>query len=120
MTQTLPKAITEYIEASNSFDGDRLIAAFADDALVNDVRREFSRRDPIKRWADQEIIGDKVTMDVKEVKQHYGEVIVVAVMDGEYDKTNLPVGDLVLTHYFAVCDDKIVTLFIIANASSEN
>jgi len=31
MTQTLPKPITEYIEASNTFDGDRLIAPFADD-----------------------------------------------------------------------------------------
>jgi hypothetical protein len=40
-TQALPKPITEYIEASNTFDGDRLIAAFADDALVNDARREF-------------------------------------------------------------------------------
>ncbi len=120
MTQTLPKAVTEYIEASNSFDGDRLVAAFADDALVNDVRREFWGRNAIKRWSDKEIIGDKVTMDVKEVKEHYGDVIVVAVMDGEYDKTKLPPGDLVLTHYFTVCDDKIVTLLISANASSEN
>ena len=33
MTTTLPGAITEYVEASNAFDGDRLIAVFADDAL---------------------------------------------------------------------------------------
>jgi hypothetical protein len=37
MTQTLPKPIAEYIEATNTSDGDRLIAAFADDALVNDA-----------------------------------------------------------------------------------
>jgi hypothetical protein len=50
MTQTLPKPIAEYIEATNTFDSDRLIAAFADDALVNDARREFWGTDAIKRW----------------------------------------------------------------------
>ena len=83
MTQTLPKPITEYIEAANTYDGDRLIAAFADDALVNDARREFWGTDAIKRWSDQEVIGDKVTMDVKNVKEHYGDFVVDALVEGE-------------------------------------
>lgn len=118
MTRTLPKPIAEYIEASNTFDGDRLIAAFADDAMVNDARREFWGTKAIKRWADKEIIGDKVTMDVKEVKEHYGDFIIAAVMDGEYDKTKLP-AVLLLTHYFTVRDDKIVSLIIILNTPVE-
>jgi hypothetical protein len=118
MTQTLPLSlptpITEYVEASNAFDGDRLIAAFADDALVNDARREFWGVEAIKVWADQEIIGDKVTMDVKDVREHYGDFIVNAVVDGNFDKSKLP-EMIVLTHYFTVRDDKIVSLIIILN-----
>jgi hypothetical protein len=114
MGVTLPTPVTEYIEASNTFDGERLIAAFAADALVNDARREFWGVDAIRRWSDRELIGDKVTMDVKTVSEHHGTVIVSALMDGEYDKTNLP-DEVVLTHYFTVHDDKIGTLIIIRN-----
>jgi hypothetical protein len=114
MAARLPTPVTEYIEASNAFDGERLIAAFADDALVNDARREFWGVDSIKRWSEREIIGDKVTMEVSNCVEHYGDVIVSALMDGEYDKTNLP-DEVVLTHYFTVRDDKIATLIIIRN-----
>jgi hypothetical protein len=114
MIHTLPKPITEYIEASNAFDGDRLIAAFADDALVNDARREFWGVDAIKGWSDQEIIGDKVTVDVQSVKEHYGDFVIEAVVDGNFDKSKLP-EVIVLTHYFTVRNDKIVSLIIILN-----
>jgi hypothetical protein len=115
MTQTLPKPIIEYVEASNAFDGDRLIAAFADDAMVNDARREFWGIESIKRWSDKEIVGDKVTLDVRRVKVHDGLFIVDAVADGEFDKTNLP-DEVVLTHYFVLRDDKVASLIIILNA----
>ena len=46
--------------------------------------------------------------------EQYGEVIVHAVTDGEYDKTGLP-DPLVLTYYFTVRDDRIVRLIIIHN-----
>jgi hypothetical protein len=95
-----------------------LIAAFADDAIVNDARREFWGVDAIRRWSDKEIIGDKVTMDVKEVREHYGEFIVDAVVDGNFDKSNLP-DVIVLTHYFTIHNDKIVRLIIILNAPAE-
>lgn len=115
-TQALPKPITEYIEASNTFDGDRLIAAFADDALVNDARREFWGTDAIKRWSDTEVIGDKVTIDVTKVKEHYGDFVVDALVDEEFDEANPPY-IVTLTHYFTVNDDKIVSLIIIRNTS---
>jgi hypothetical protein len=114
MTGNLPAAVTEYVEASNTFDGDRLIAAFAADAFVNDARREFWGAEAIRAWSDREIISDKVTMDVTEVAEHHGMVVVNARMDGEFDKTNLP-DPLILTHYFTVQHGKIVTLFIIRN-----
>ena len=45
---------------------------------------------------------------------HYGQTIVRARYDGEYDKTDLP-DELILTNYFSVRDRKIVSLIIIHN-----
>jgi len=114
----VPVAVAEYIDASNAFDGERLIATFADDALVNDARREFWGVREIKRWADREVIGDRVTMDVTEVVQHRGEFIVRGLMDGDFDRSNLP-DELILTHYFTVTDGRITTLIIIRNNRDE-
>jgi len=49
----------------------------------------------------------------------HGDVIVSALMDGEYDKTNLP-DELILTHYFTVRRESIVTLIIIRNTPLEH
>ena len=68
----LHPAIVRY----HPFDGDAMIAAFSDDAVVNDVRREFSGLNAIRAWLDREIIGDKVTMAPTAASQHYGGVIV--------------------------------------------
>lgn len=114
----VPVAVAEYIDASNAFDSARLIAAFADDALVNDARREFWGVGEIRRWADREVIGDRVTMDVTEVVQHDGQYIVRGLMDGDFDRTNLP-DELILTHYFTVADGRITTLIIIRNEPAE-
>jgi hypothetical protein len=111
---TLPPAVQGYVAASDAFDGDALIAWFAEDAFVNDARREFWGADAIRRWLDREIIGDRVTMDVTSAVDHRGDVVVNAVMDGEYEKAGLP-DPLVLTHYFTIREDRIVRLIIIRN-----
>jgi hypothetical protein len=41
MSTSLPPVVADYIAAVNDFDEDRIVAAFADDAVVNDARREF-------------------------------------------------------------------------------
>jgi len=114
MSISLPVPVQGYIAASNAMDGDALIEWFADDAFVNDARREFWGKDAIRAWLEREVIGDKVTMDVTASSEHYGDVAVSAVMDGDYDKTGLP-DPLVLTHYFTVRRDRIVRLIIIRN-----
>jgi len=78
------------------------------------ARREFWGKDAIRAWLDREIIGDKVTTSPTSTAEQYGEVIVHAVTDGDYDKTGLP-DPLVLTYYFTVRDDCIVRLIIIRN-----
>jgi hypothetical protein len=63
------------------------------------------------------MVGDHVTMDVREVVDHHGDTIVRARYDGTYDKTNLP-EELVMSNYFSVRDGKIVSLIVIFNQPS--
>ena len=113
-TTALHPIIAEHFAAVNAHDEDAIVATFADDAFVNDVHREFSGADAIRRWVAKEMVGDKVTLEVTDVVDHYGETIVRGRYDGEYDKTDLP-DELILTNYFTVRDAKIVTLIIIRN-----
>lgn len=117
MENGLKGAIAEHIRAVNAFDAEAIVATFAQDAYVNDNRREISGIDAIRRWVEKEIVGDKVTMAVKEVVDHHGDTIVRAAYDGNFDKTNLP-EELILTNYFSVRGNKIVSLSIIYNQPS--
>lgn len=115
----LPASVAAYIAATNSFDADALVACFAEGALVNDQLRDYWGIDAIKAWAEREIIADKVTMQVVKVVEHFGDVIVTANVDGDYDKTGLP-GPLVLAFHFAVRADKIVRLIILNNRAADS
>jgi hypothetical protein len=117
MAIELKGIIAEHIRAVNAFDTDAIMSTFAKDAYVNDNRREIAGIGAIRRWVEKEIVGDKVTLDVREVIDHYGDTIIRAVYDGEYDKTNLP-KELIMTNYFSVRDRKIVSLAIIFNQPS--
>ena len=113
-TTELHGIVAKHVAAVNAHDENAIVATFADDALVNDAHREFWGADAIRRWVANEIVGDKVTLEVTEVVDHYGEVIVRGRYDGEYDKSNLP-DELILTNYFTARDGKIVSLIVIRN-----
>ena len=90
------------------------MATFAEDAYVNDARREFAGIDAIRRWVAKEMVGDKVSIDVREVLDHHGDTIVRGAYDGEFDKASLP-DEVILSNYFSVRDGKIVSLIVIFN-----
>jgi SnoaL-like domain len=115
MPNQLPEVIAEHLAAVNALDTDRVVATFADDALVNDNHREFWGVEAIRKWVATEIVGDRVTIDVTEVIDHHGTTVVRGRYDGDYDKTNLP-DELILTNYFVVEDDAITALFVIYNS----
>jgi limonene-1,2-epoxide hydrolase len=117
MNAPLPTVVAAYLTAVNAFDLDGMVAAFAPDAYVNDARREINGIDAIRRWAEKEMVGDHVTMEVREVVDHHGDTIVRSRYDGTYDKTNLP-AELVMSDYFSVRDGKIVSLAVIRNQPS--
>jgi hypothetical protein len=116
-TTELSGVIAEHVAAVNAFDIDAVVATFAADAYVNDARREIKGLEAIRAWVAKEMVGDRVTMNVREVVDHYGDTIVRARYDGTYDKTNLP-DELIMSNYFSVRDDKIVSLAVIFNQPS--
>jgi hypothetical protein len=83
----------------------RRILRPVDDPLVNDIRREFWGRPAIKAWAEREIFGNNVSMEVLHAP---------AKFDGTYDKTGLP-DPLVLTLYFTLREGRIARLIILHN-----
>ena len=117
-TDTLTGVVAEHVTAVNAGDLDAIVATFADDAYINDARREFRGSDAIRRFIEKEIVGDNITMDVREVIEHHGDTIVRAAYEGDFDRTNLPDGDVVLTNYFSVRDGKIVSIKVIRNQPS--
>ena len=110
----LPPLGAAYVEATNSFDLDRLMATFAEDALVNDQLRDYWGKPAISEWAKRDIIGEKLTMNVTKVIHHYENFIVTADVDGNFDKRGLP-DPLELAFYFTAQSDLIVQLIILRN-----
>jgi hypothetical protein len=113
----LPAPVLAYIKASNGFDLGALVAAFSEEALVNDQQREYASLPAIRNWAAREIIGDRVTMDVTGTAIRGDNIVVTANMDGAYDKTGLP-DPLLLTFYFSLSGDRIEQLIILHNKGS--
>jgi hypothetical protein len=110
----LTGVVADHITAINAHDLDAIVATFTADAYVNDNRREFNGREAIRRWLEREIVGDDVTIAVREVLDHHGDTIVRGVYDGSFDRTNLP-AELILTNYFGVRDGRISSLVIVFN-----
>jgi len=110
----LPAVITNFIKATNDHDGNAFMDCFANDALVNDFARNFIGADAIRKWSDKEMIGDKVTFTVDEVLPHYGDFMITALTDGNYDKSKAP-DPTYLDYFFTVKGDKIVTMIVIKN-----
>jgi SnoaL-like domain len=98
MTIKLTGVVADHIAAVNTLDTDAIVATFAQDAYVNDNRREFNGSDAIRRWVAKEMVGDHVTIEVREVIDHYGDTIVRGAYNGTYDKANLP-DELILSNY---------------------
>jgi hypothetical protein len=110
----LSPPVAAYVEATNTFNLEGLLALFANDALVNDQLRDYWGKPAIREWAARDIIGVRLTMDVTTVIEHYGSFIVTANIRGKFDMTGLP-DPLVHAFYFAVHGDWIVQLIILRN-----
>jgi ketosteroid isomerase-like protein len=110
----VPQLIKDFISAVNSHDGEAFIKTFADDALVNDFARSFWGKQAIKRWSDKEMIEAKVTFETDEITEHYGDYLVTALTDGNYDKSKAA-DPLYLDYFFTIKESRIVKMIVILN-----
>ena len=110
----LPPLVAAFVEATNSCDLERLMATFAEDALVNDQLRDYWGKAAIRRWAERDIVGEGLTIAVTKVVKHYDNFVVTANIDGNFDKRGLP-DPLVLAFYFTPHTGLIIQLIILRN-----
>jgi hypothetical protein len=110
----LPPLVAAFIEATNYPDLERILETFAEDALVNDQLRDYWGKAAIRQWAERDLLGEKPTIKVTKVVNHYGNCIVTAEVDGNFDKRGLP-DPFVLAFYFTTYSNLLVQLIILRN-----
>lgn len=98
-----------YVQAINGGDLEAFSAQFAEDAVVDDVGREFRDRPAIIEWAQREIFAAQVKLEVLEIGERDGSAVITTVVDGNFDRTGLP-DPLVMEHEVQVHGDKIARL----------
>ncbi|MDB5582403.1 MAG: hypothetical protein JWR80_7579 [Bradyrhizobium sp.] len=122
----LPDPVADFISAANRLDLDALVGTFTHDALVNDKHRHFWGEDAIRRWAEAEMVGETVSIEVCETIEHYGDTIITARIGGGFDRARFdiftinsattvlhgPPADVLLAFYFTLHEGKIGQLLI--------
>ena len=109
---SIPRPVAEYVSATNSGDAKSLVGLFTQDALVNDQLVEHWGHNEILVWAEREVVGVQLRMDVHCAIEHHGTAIVTAALDGAFDRRGLP-DPLIFRFYFALDGGRIAQLFIL-------
>jgi ketosteroid isomerase-like protein len=76
-------AVQALIDAANANDIDAFLAGFTEDGVVDDWGREFRGAQRITSWSDAEFIGKQVSLDVEDVQEKGGEIVVTAQVGGK-------------------------------------
>ncbi|MFC8421961.1 nuclear transport factor 2 family protein [Streptomyces sp. NPDC057236] len=79
--EEVPSAAQAYVDAVAAEDLDALVDAFHPDARLIDVGREFNGRDEIRDWADDEVIGGRLTV-LKNTPKPGGTTLLVRFAPG--------------------------------------
>ena len=112
-TTALGTVVAEHIAAVNAFDEDAIVATFADDALVNDVHREFWGTEAIRRWWPG---NDRRPRDHRRHRGHRAPSRRHRPRPLRRDlPQDEPAAELILISYFTVRDGKIVSLIVMLN-----
>ncbi|CAA9570438.1 MAG: hypothetical protein AVDCRST_MAG86-1601 [uncultured Truepera sp.] len=79
-SNTLEAPVRELVEASNTEDQERFLAAFAADATLTDFGRTFAGQGEIGSWSDAEHIGVRNQLAVTGVtRSEGGDVVTLSV-----------------------------------------
>jgi hypothetical protein len=109
MKLQLPPVVEAYIRTINDHDAASFVGLFSDDAVVDDIGKEFHGLGAINAWCVREIFDVQVTLEVVDCVNRETESIITAKVDGTFDRTGLP-DPLILIHHIKVNNEKIVLL----------
>ena len=79
----VPPPVSRLLEAANAHDTGSFLAAFTDDGVVDDWRREFAGPEGIRGWSDREFIGVAVSLSVTEADVTEDEATILAEVGGD-------------------------------------
>jgi ketosteroid isomerase-like protein len=100
---TLPKAVDEFVSATNAHDADALFAVFAPDAIVVDDGATFATEAELRGFIGNQMVAPKIVL----TPISYDADRLVASGDGEF-----PGGPLTFAFDFATKDNLITRLSI--------
>ncbi len=83
VTAAIPEPVSRLLEAANANDSDAFLDGFTADGVVDDWGREFAGAAAIRSWSDNEFIGKRVSLDVREVEQDGATTVVTAEVGGD-------------------------------------
>jgi ketosteroid isomerase-like protein len=100
---TLPKAVDDFVSATNAHDADALFAVFAPDAIVVDDGATFATEAELRGFIGNQMVAPKIVL----TPISYDSNRLVASGDGEF-----PGGPLTFAFDFATKDNLITHLSI--------
>ena len=103
--------VADFFFAALNFDPGVLGDVFHKDALLDHQHTQFHGRSEIRDWARREIVGNKLTVEITDVKDHHGDQIVTGLVSssrGDAEPTKEE-----RQFYFSVRDDRISQLVIL-------
>jgi ketosteroid isomerase-like protein len=100
---TLPKAVDDFVSATNAHDADALFAVFAPDAIVVDDGATFATEAELRGFIGNQMVAPKIVL----TPISYDADRLVASGDGEF-----PGGPLTFAFDFATKDNLITHLSI--------
>ncbi|MEU6702012.1 hypothetical protein [Pseudonocardia sp. NPDC046786] len=99
----------DVVSAINTGDTEGVLTPLAEDVIVNDRHRLMRGRDAVRDWYEREIADGVVTIDVADVREHYGDWIVSGPVTGVPDEDRLAL-------YFSIRNDMVVRLVVLPMA----
>ncbi|MFC7245986.1 nuclear transport factor 2 family protein [Catellatospora aurea] len=99
----LPKAVEDFVAATNAHDADALAAVFGDGAAVRDDGKTYTGEAEIREWTQGHLIDPKIVI----TPTSFAGDRLVASANGEF-----PGGPLSFAFVFGIKDDRVTDLAI--------
>ena len=107
-TDTLPAAVTRYLEAANRFDVETAAECFTADADVYDENRDYIGRDAIRAWIAETSRKYRPAFTLMRSVVYGNDVTMAVAVSGQF-----PGSPVTLDYMIQLQDSKILLLTIV-------